>query len=175
MLRAVRRSSPARARTDSTGSSRTAPHQAAECAAATTDGGKTSMALMTDDERAFGRAVLAVAYANPFLPERIELERQALGADFVPVPPVWHARMAAPDDSANVLALTQRADALAATVRERLAGGARPSSDEVELYQDVVGYLLYYRYLDDLLALVLDGQASTRRVAVYPRFARDLA
>ena len=133
------------------------------------------MALMTDDERAFGRAVLAVAYANPFLPERIELERQALGADFVPVPPVWHARMAVPDDSANVLALTERAGALAATVRERLAAGGRPSNDDAKLYQDVVGYLLYYRYLDDLLELVLDGPASTRRVAIYPRFARDLA
>jgi hypothetical protein len=42
-----------------------------------------SMAWLTSNERVFLRAVSHLGDSNPFLPERITYEREALGADFV--------------------------------------------------------------------------------------------
>ena len=49
------------------------------------------MTLIRDDERAVVSAVAALVDCNPFLPERVALERRALGDAFVDAPAVWHA------------------------------------------------------------------------------------
>jgi hypothetical protein len=38
-----------------------------------------------------------LAYANPFLPSRVEFERVALGDDFVKDEPIWSAKVADPE------------------------------------------------------------------------------
>ena len=48
------------------------------------------MSLLADRERSFTEAVSRLAYCNPFLPERNEYEKQALGAEFVEIGEVWH-------------------------------------------------------------------------------------
>ena len=40
------------------------------------------MALLKPEERAFARAISCISYCNPFLPERIEHEKKALGDEF---------------------------------------------------------------------------------------------
>jgi hypothetical protein len=49
------------------------------------------MGLFSDGERRFLTAVARLGYSNPFLKERIELERVALGKQFVPGEAVWSA------------------------------------------------------------------------------------
>ena len=46
-------------------------------------------ALLSPHEREFLRIVSKLAYCNPFLPERVALEREALGTEFVEGEPVW--------------------------------------------------------------------------------------
>ena len=46
---------------------------------------------LTDDERAFAQAIRGLVYCNPFLAERIERERVALGHAFVAGDRVWNA------------------------------------------------------------------------------------
>ena len=46
------------------------------------------MALLTASEWRVAEAIADIGYANPFLPERIELEKKALGKAFVPLPTV---------------------------------------------------------------------------------------
>src|SRR6266540_6398344 len=53
--------------------------------------GPSSMAFMTEPERAFARVLSDLFVANPFLPDWVSLQRKALGRDFVTAPPVWHA------------------------------------------------------------------------------------
>ena len=55
------------------------------------------MAFLTTSERAFLRAIANLGYCNPFLPERIEYEREALGPDFVEAEAVWSLRVDDPD------------------------------------------------------------------------------
>src|SRR5258706_8295848 len=130
------------------------------------------MALLNDSERDFATAVAHLIYVNPFLAERIEWERQALGAEHLPFDQVWHSRGDPAGENPNEERIAARAAALAEVLRERLASGGRASAEELELYQDVVLYLLYYRYQARLFAaLVAAGRRPDFRF--YADFAAD--
>ena len=107
--------------------------------------GGRPMPLFRRDEQIVARAVSGLAQGNPFLPERIEHERQALGSAFVVANPVWHLNVDRPENP-NVAALSARAAELLETARRRLdAGGrgARLVEDEADLYEDLVFYALF--------------------------------
>ena len=104
------------------------------------------MSLLSDAERSFAEAVSRLAYVNPFVPERIEWERRALGDEHVPFDAVWHSRGDVAGENPNEARIVERSASLVEALRERLAGGTRGSSEEIALYQDIVLHLLYYRY-----------------------------
>src|SRR6476469_10092 len=104
------------------------------------------MGLLSDSERDFATAVAHLSYVNPFLAERIEWERRALGAAYLPIDEVWHSRGDLAGQNPNEALIAERAAALAEGRRERLVNGVRATAEELELYQDVAQYLLYYRY-----------------------------
>ena len=132
------------------------------------------MALMTDRERALAEAISRLAGANPFLPERIEAEREALGPDFVEAGTVWHAGTQ-PETYANLAALDQRASLLADALRKKLATGTPAQGEEGALYEDLVLYVLFNRFLPALQALVDEPRKATTPVAAYTPFAEDVA
>jgi transcriptional regulator with AAA-type ATPase domain len=131
------------------------------------------MVFLNDGERDFAGAVSALAYVNPFLPERIEWERRALGGEHVPFDAVWHARDDTAGENPNEARIGERTAALAEALRERLAGGARATAREVEVYRDLVSYLLYYKYQARLLAAIT--AAGRPDFAFYAGFAADCA
>src|SRR2546430_15745340 len=124
------------------------------------------MGFMSGEERALAAALSRLGYANPFLPERIEAERAALGPAFVHADRVWSVRADRTVQNPNIARLGERAAAPAATLRERLAAGAEPAASHRGLYEDVVLYLLYTRYENDLFDLVVqpaDASDAGRR------------
>ena len=132
------------------------------------------MAPMTGSERAFAQAVSKLAYCNPFLPERIECEREALGPDFVAGGAVWHSRPDQAPENPNVAKINQRLEALAERLREKLLRRERARPGDLELYEDLVLYLLYNRYEDDFYRLILDRTSATKRVGFSTRFLHDV-
>src|SRR5437667_150263 len=102
------------------------------------------MAFLTGSDRTLAEAISRLAYCNPFLPERIECERQALGDAFVPGGTLWHAT-GEPEPPPNVFALRERAGALSERLAARLAEQARPGAEDLQLYEDVVIYMLFAR------------------------------
>ncbi|MGH7304933.1 MAG: hypothetical protein ACRELZ_16745, partial [Candidatus Rokuibacteriota bacterium] len=94
------------------------------------------MTFLTGPDRKLAEAISRLAYCNPFLPERIEYERQALGDAFVPGGTLWHAT-GNPEPPPNVFALRERAGALSERLAARLTESTRPSADELQLYEDV--------------------------------------
>jgi hypothetical protein len=71
-------------------------------------------------ERALLRTVSDLAYANPFLPQRVTLERAVLGAEFVEGEPVWSMRVDQPDQPrANVWKIIALLEPLVERLRER--------------------------------------------------------
>jgi hypothetical protein len=130
--------------------------------------------LFTEAESTLVRAVGQLAAGNPFLPERLEAERAALGDAFDPAGTLWHSP-AEPDPAGNVVRIAARATALADAARERLAGGARPRADELPGYEDLVLYALYERHQGALFDWFRARPAPSGRVPLFERVRRDLA
>jgi transcriptional regulator with AAA-type ATPase domain len=131
-----------------------------------------AMAFLEGSDRALAGAISSLAYCNPFLPERIECERQALGSAFVAGGTLWHAS-GEPEPAPNVKALRRLAEALAERLSARLANGERPSVEDLQLYEDVVVYLLFSRYEEDFYRLI-DERATTAPTGFYRKFRQDV-
>jgi transcriptional regulator with AAA-type ATPase domain len=133
------------------------------------------MPLLEPSERDFLQTVAAIAYCNPFLPERIDHERRALGVDFDESEALWNLHGAAPDLShANPLRLTERVTSLLKTLRARLANGNRAQHDELLLYEDAVLFVLFYRYADSFYDVIEPTKTQTP-CTFYTTFLEDFA
>src|SRR3989304_749005 len=139
-----------------------------------TEGG---VAFLTQKERGFLRAVANLGYCNPFLPERIQYEREARGADFREGEPVWSLRVADPErPHVNILRITAKVETLVKKLRERLAGGTSAPEDDLVLYETGALFLLYHRYNDRFhtaIANALDRRAGRKPFGFYADFLRE--
>jgi transcriptional regulator of aromatic amino acid metabolism len=133
------------------------------------------MSLFTETDRSFAEAVSGLAYCNPFLPERIEYEREALGAEFVDTGEVWHVGSDLDGRNPNVSKLNLRVEALAEDLRGRLLSDRRVGKKEARLYRDFVIYLLYNRYEDIFNGVVQEGCSTERRIEFFSEFRKDFA
>src|SRR5262245_44887041 len=79
-------------------------------------------------QRQFTEALSKLAYSNPFLPERIDAEGAALGAEFTARDRVWNVRLDRDVLHPNLIRLSERVATLVEVLRERLAAGAAPSA-----------------------------------------------
>lgn len=136
------------------------------------------MMLIQQAELELAEAIAAIGYTNPFLPERVLLERQALGPEFVSTADVlhWQPRPPLGPDDPKILLLRDRAQRLADDFRRRLCDGVSASERELRLYQDVVLYLLYARYMarfDDGLQFRTDTERASRVKELWRLFAED--
>ena len=109
-------------------------------------GGGCRMGWLTGEELGFARAIGRLNGMNPFLPARLECEREALGADFEPEPDSYWGQTSGQVDRRrpNLLKLSARATQVADRLRQQLDQGATPSADELALYDGLVTYLLFY-------------------------------
>jgi DNA-binding NtrC family response regulator len=140
---------------------------------------RSAIALTTPDERAFLKAISDLAYCNPFTPHRLECERLALGDHYVAGVTVWSSR---PDDEGereNIRRLIERSEPIAERIRGKLNGGTKPPRGELELYKDLVLYILYDRYRLKLDEHVIKAEQSdanrSGRVTCYAAFAKEYA
>lgn len=109
------------------------------------------MAFINRSERSAVEAIAELNYTNPFSLRRMELERTALGDQFqAEEQPFWSltdARTMPRRD--NLVRLTDKARRLLGPLRERLLQGERPDSRQLELYEDLTTYVLFYDLLDE--------------------------
>ena len=96
------------------------------------------MTLIRNDERDVVCAVAALVDCNPFLPERMDLERRALGDAFVPATTVWHAEGDAAISNPNGVHLRALVERIGAQLQKRLATGTRATPAELADYQALV-------------------------------------
>jgi sigma-54 specific flagellar transcriptional regulator A len=133
------------------------------------------MPLFAPPDRQFLEAVALVAFSNPFLPERIEFERAALGDEYQPgTDRVWSRRSDAEESQPNVERLAARAAAIVEAARDSLARGKRCSEHELTLYEDVTQYVLYDRFRPQLqlaLRAAIEGSAPPK-IACWLEFKR---
>src|SRR5262249_47187426 len=97
------------------------------------------MGLLPSADWRVAQAIAGIGHANPFLPERVELERRALGAQYKDFGPVIVLRPGGPilDAFGNVPALKARAEVLVAEARRRLVEGHHARRDDLLVYEDL--------------------------------------
>src|SRR4051812_14473209 len=98
-----------------------------------------TMALLPSKEWLAAEAIAGIGYCNPFLPERVELERRALGSRYIEEGPVIRSRPRERVEEyfGNVPGMRQRALMLAIEVRRRLVAGHPATRDELMVYEDL--------------------------------------
>ena len=136
------------------------------------------MPLFTDTERRFAEALSQLTYCNPFLPERIDLERDALGEAFDESDVVWSMNPRLDAARPNIAKIRERVVALVEQARQRLVSGERAGRSELLLYEDLALYLLYAHYwerLHELITSIERGQAPPRNVEFYRAFEKGFA
>ncbi len=113
------------------------------------------MTLLTAGDWRVAETIAGIGYANPFLPERIELEQRALGKDFVHFQPVLQFRpgCSVSDMFPNVPALRKLTEKLVLKMRAKLVAQEPATKTELEVYENLVLYQLYTHYMSSLLEL----------------------
>src|SRR5690242_1855753 len=101
--------------------------------------------LLNTEQRRLLQDISRLAYANPFLPDRVDCERAVLGNDFVEGEPVWSFRAEHPEPRANVIRIAAMLDPLVEQLRARLNSAARAGEHDLALYEDTVLHVLYHR------------------------------
>jgi hypothetical protein len=113
------------------------------------------MSLLPQNDHRAAAALAAIPFTNPFLEERIKLERRAIGEGYVGVGPVLRARPGTTEESFPELqALRERSEALLAAMRGRMEQGHQATSDELLVYEDLAHFVLYLRFSPGLEPLV---------------------
>jgi len=105
------------------------------------------LAVLNPEEHRFLESVVRVSYANPFLAERIEYEREALGPDFDNSRADWNLLGDDPETlQINTRKLAEKAYGIIARMQTQLKKGLEIGRKESKLYEDTVLFLLYYYY-----------------------------
>src|SRR5437660_6101562 len=107
------------------------------------------MPLLRASEWRIAEAIAAIPYCNPFLPERLELERRILGSDYVETGTVIRARPGAAigEIFPHVWQLHDRTQKLVDSIRQALENGRRATPHDLQVYEDLALFLLYHRFL----------------------------
>jgi transcriptional regulator with AAA-type ATPase domain len=113
------------------------------------------MSLLTASEWRVAEAIAGIGYVNPFLPERIDLEQKALGDQCIQSQPFLQYR---PDCSVgdmfpNAPQLRQRSEQLLNKMRTKLVAHEPATERELEVYENLVLYQLYARYMNNAMVV----------------------
>lgn len=131
---------------------------------------------MKRNDLEFARAVAKLPYRNPFLPERVEVERRALGSEFQEFGLVWHADKAE-QRNPNLTRINERLEPLVERWRSEVLGSLGRCDPEMRrLYPDLALYHLYNRYELGLRERIEAGGAvATRPLPLWRDFREDVA
>lgn len=132
--------------------------------------------IFNEEELAFSQAVSRLAYCNPFLPERIAFEREALGGDFDEGDASWNVRGGYYEDRPNLNKIITILDDRLPSIRLRIVmgvkGGAKGSAKEIGLYEEMVLFLLYHRYHERFQGSIEKGGEG--KIDYYADFKADV-
>ncbi|OAM89076.1 sigma 54-interacting transcriptional regulator [Termitidicoccus mucosus] len=120
--------------------------------------------LFSDEELAFADCVGRVNRANPFLPERIEWERKALGAEFAEAAADWNVQSHAKTlPNPNLSRLLERACVLTERIRTDWPRNGRVTRAEGEAHVALVAFRIFHAFAERFDGLIREGEARRAR------------
>jgi len=132
--------------------------------------------LFDGADRRFGAAIRAMTASNPFLPERIAAEREALGPEFEERGADWNTRPPTATLNRNSDRLIVRCREVIDRARAAWPRDGRVDTAEAAMYESMVGFWLYQTYaarFDAVILSAMDGRGG-ERVDFYPAFRADV-
>ena len=117
------------------------------------------MAFLKPEEQKFLEAVVRISYANPFLAERIDCERKALGSEFDESHADWNLLGDDPEtQQVNTRKIAEKAYAVISRMQPQLKKKLKLSGRELKLYEETVLFLLYYYYAQRFKERIVNPQ-----------------
>ncbi|MDH3973518.1 MAG: sigma 54-interacting transcriptional regulator [Deltaproteobacteria bacterium] len=132
--------------------------------------------LFDDKDLSFGRAISKLAYCNPFLPERIEYEREALGDNFDEGEAHWNIKAGHYDERPNLVKIITLMEDFLKRKCRLLKEGKKGNKEEMALYTDMVLFLLYHRYHEQLQAIIDEAEKQGKcagKISFFINFRKD--
>jgi DNA-binding NtrC family response regulator len=137
------------------------------------------MGLLSSEDWDAAKAIAGFFHVNPFVPERVELERKALGSAYKKEEgPVIRLQAGEGREEllGNVPALNKRAERFLSEMRGQIEEGQTPTRDELLVYEDLVLFCLYNKHMENLEGLrtrSLQGSGWDGRVDFWRDFQND--
>jgi DNA-binding NtrC family response regulator len=128
--------------------------------------------FFTSSEHRFASIIARLSHCNHFLPERIALEREALGEEFHAAGSEWNLGFAEAEVHPNPARLAEKTAALVNALAARARPTMKIAENDLVLYEDLVAYHLYHAHRVGFLTLARGGGSGTS--ALYKRFSQDL-
>ena len=126
--------------------------------------------MLSKPQRQFADRISEIINCNPFLPDRIELERLALGSEFVESGASWNSHPSQHKESPNLERMLHRAEEILESASTSGSTRIAINDEELDLYLDLVRFVLFNRYRDELRALTTDNR---KPAAAYAKFRDD--
>ena len=136
------------------------------------------MSLLTKAESGAAQAIAGIVSTNPFLPGRAEVEKRALGDQYVKpqLSRQFHPNASVQEMFPNAPALNARGEQLLEEMRRRLTEGKQASDRELLVYEDLAIYILFSRYISisssNLTILQYKEQVEKRIVGSYDAYRK---
>jgi DNA-binding NtrC family response regulator len=132
------------------------------------------MTVLTSADRHLLAAVSKLLYANPFLPEMLAYEREALGKEAVEEEPTWSMTVSDPDRvRTNSWRILHRLEPLLRRLRDSLAAGEDAGESNLLLYEDGLLFFFYYRYYQRLHEASFEHAGEKSRWLYYREFSHE--
>ena len=130
--------------------------------------------MLTSAESRFLTVLSDLSHCNPFSAERIRLEQRALGRQFEQDSGIAWSRTQeyVEADRPNVVHVTEKAERLAASIRERIVTSDSLDEQSRSRYEDLVYYVLYYRWFA-VLKPSAQELSESRIAKIWPKFLND--
>ena len=132
------------------------------------------LSIFREDELELAAAIGSLSATNPFLEERVTAERRVLGNEFVPGKRVWAVEANLLGDNPNLPRLQARAEELANRARRRLSKARRPRPSQLQLYEELSLYVLFYRFEKLFYDHIISTDDPNQETVELPRY-RDFA
>ncbi len=124
------------------------------------------MPLFTSADRQLLSAIGQLGFVNPFLPQRIELERSILGDQFVAGEMVWSMKHIRGSETENLEKISRLATRYVSVAQAKLASGVTPSQRDLRIYIDLVLYHLFDQFRLDFHAMIAAAHAENKSTTV---------
>ena len=125
--------------------------------------------MFSSNQRKFAQTISEIINCNPFLPDRIQLERKALGSEFVEENANWNLHPSQHQATVNLERMRVLAEGILTSCRD--ADAQHFNDKNIPLYLDLVRFVLFNAHSDAFTLVVEEhGKGSN---ALYKRFRKD--